>query len=303
MSYQVPTAPPAAQTSQKSFLTTWLLSLLFGVFGIDHFYLGKVGTGVLKLLTLGGLGFWYLIDLIITLTGNQKDKHGRVVEGYQEHKKVALFVSLGVILVWFVIGLLMRYGPGVGSPDKVDESLDEVDVNGLTVSAACEEVRAAGWRVDRVQGDGDYREKSDCSDSGRNVVRAIYYDGTVTLYFANEWYEAEATVEEAPVEESPVEQSPVEEAPVEEAPVEEAPVEEASTVGGTGGYQAIYDEYSARIQNECPTLSMGECAELTNEGVSEMAEYMYRASGTDGQYATYETWAGDLMDVYMSSVQ
>ena len=169
--------------------------------------------------------------------------------------------------------------------------LDEVDVNGLTVSAACEKVREAGWRVDEVAGSGNYLEKSDCSDSERNVVKSRYSTDEVTLYFANERDEPEEAVEETPVEE----------APVEEAPVEEAPVEEASTGEAAGGYQAIYDEYSARLQNECPTLSMAECAELSNEGVSKMAQYMYKAKGTDGQYATYETWAGKLMDVYMDS--
>lgn len=171
------------------------------------------------------------------------------------------------------------------------EEIDEVDVNGLTVSAACEKVREAGWRVDEVAGSGNYLEKSDCSDSERNVVKSRYSTDEVTLYFANERDEPEEAVEETPVEE----------APVEEAPVEEAPVEEASTGEAAGGYQAIYDEYSARLQNECPTLSMAECAELSNEGVSKMAQYMYKAKGTDGQYATYETWAGKLMDVYMDS--
>lgn len=166
------------------------------------------------------------------------------------------------------------------------EELDEVDVNGLTVSAACEKVREAGWNVSEVRGSGDSSEMSDCTDSERKVARSWFSDGSVTLYFANERKDAEAAVEEAPVE---------------EAPVEEAPVEEASTVESTSGYQAIYDEYSARIQAECPVLSMTECAELSNEGVSKMAEYMYKAKGTDGQYATYETWAGKLMDVYMAS--
>ena len=80
---------------------------------------------------------------------------------------------------------------------------------------------------------------------------------------------------------------------------EAQPEEEASS----GGYQAIYDEYAARLTEECPSLSMTECAELSNEGISEMAEYMLEASGTDGQMATYEEWAGKLQDVYMSSVQ
>lgn len=83
------------------------------------------------------------------------------------------------------------------------------------------------------------------------------------------------------------------------APEEEAVEPEASPEG----YQAIYDEYSARLTAECPNLAMTECAELSNEGVMKMAEYMYKAKGTDGQMATYEEWAGKLMDVYMSSVQ
>lgn len=179
------------------------------------------------------------------------------------------------------------------SSDEAVEALDEVDVNGLTVSAACEKVRAAGWRVDEVKGSEDSSEKSDCTDSERKVVKSWFSSSfspdTVTLYFANERDDAEAVVEETPAEE--------------ETPVEETTVEEASTVDSASGYQAIYDEYSARLQNECPTLSMMECAELSNEGVSKMAEYMYKASGTDGQYATYETWSGKLMDVYLSSAQ
>ena len=59
----------ASSTPQKSFVVTWLLSLLLGTFGIDRFYLGKIGTGILKLITLGGFGLWTLIDLIITIVG------------------------------------------------------------------------------------------------------------------------------------------------------------------------------------------------------------------------------------------
>lgn len=82
-----------------------------------------------------------------------------------------------------------------------------------------------------------------------------------------------------------------------EAEAPEKPVQSAR------GYQEIHNEYSARLNAECPSLSMTECAELSNEGVAEMAKYMYRASGTDGQYATYEEWAGKLMDVYLGAVQ
>lgn len=55
-----------------------LLSLFLGGMGADRFYVGKVGTGIAKLLTLGGLGVWSIVDLILVLTNNLKDKQGRV---------------------------------------------------------------------------------------------------------------------------------------------------------------------------------------------------------------------------------
>lgn len=176
-----------------------------------------------------------------------------------------------------------------------EEELQEVDVNGLTISAACEKVREAGWRVDEVRGTENYQESSDCTDSERKVAKSWFSSDTVTLYFANDPV--------APSEEAPIEESSIEESPVEEAPAAEPIVEEDSSVGSTRSYQAIYDEYSARLQNECPNLSMTECAELSNEGVTEMARYMYTAKGKDGQYGTYEEWSQKLYDVYMSSVQ
>lgn len=87
---------------QKSFVVTWLLSWLLGGLGIDRFYLGKIGTGILKLITFGGLGLWWLIDLIITLVGSQRDKQGAPLYGYLENRKIAwiitgIFVVLGAI--------------------------------------------------------------------------------------------------------------------------------------------------------------------------------------------------------------
>ncbi|WP_354261367.1 NINE protein [Arthrobacter sp. OAP107] len=88
--------------SNKSFLVTWLLSLLGGVLGVDRFYLGKVGTGLLKLFTLGGMGIWALVDLILVLTNKQRDKQGLALEGYDKHRKVALIVT-GVVILLGVI--------------------------------------------------------------------------------------------------------------------------------------------------------------------------------------------------------
>lgn len=62
--------------NQKDWLTALLLSIFLGSLGVDRFYLGYTGLGVLKLLTLGGCGIWFLIDLIMIATNKMKDKDG-----------------------------------------------------------------------------------------------------------------------------------------------------------------------------------------------------------------------------------
>lgn len=58
-------ADPECKTQRLSQVTTFFLSLFFGVFGVDQFYLGYIWPyGVIKLLTLGGFGLWYLFDLV-----------------------------------------------------------------------------------------------------------------------------------------------------------------------------------------------------------------------------------------------
>jgi len=65
--------------SEKDWLITLILSIVVGGFGIDRFYTGSVLLGVLKLVTLGGLGVWWLIDLIMLVTGNYKDGDGNLI--------------------------------------------------------------------------------------------------------------------------------------------------------------------------------------------------------------------------------
>ena len=64
------------QKSEKGFVPALLLCLLLGGLGIHRFYVGKIGTGILMLLTLGGFGIWALIDLIVIAVGSFKDKSG-----------------------------------------------------------------------------------------------------------------------------------------------------------------------------------------------------------------------------------
>jgi TM2 domain-containing membrane protein YozV len=64
------------EKSEKGFVPALLLCLLLGGLGVHRFYVGKIGTGILMLLTLGGFGIWALIDLIVIAVGSFKDKSG-----------------------------------------------------------------------------------------------------------------------------------------------------------------------------------------------------------------------------------
>ena len=64
------------QTSDKDWTTLLILSILLGGLGVDRFYAGHIGLGVLKLLTVGGCGIWALIDIILVAVGNFTDADG-----------------------------------------------------------------------------------------------------------------------------------------------------------------------------------------------------------------------------------
>lgn len=65
--------------SPLNWLTALLLCIFLGELGVHRFYAGKIGTGVLMLLTLGGCGIWYIIDLIMIVVGSFKDGDGNPI--------------------------------------------------------------------------------------------------------------------------------------------------------------------------------------------------------------------------------
>jgi len=66
--------------SEKGFVPTLLLAIFLGGLGAHRFFVGKIGTGIVQLLTLGGLGIWALIDIIMIIVGSFRDKQGLPVK-------------------------------------------------------------------------------------------------------------------------------------------------------------------------------------------------------------------------------
>ena len=71
--------------SEKSWITTLLLCLFLGGLGVHRFYAGKIGTGILQLITVGGCGIWTLIDLIMIITGSFTDKDGNPIKNDKDY--------------------------------------------------------------------------------------------------------------------------------------------------------------------------------------------------------------------------
>lgn len=63
----------------KDTLVIFLLSLFLGHYGVDRFMLGQVGLGILKLLTVGGCGIWWLIDLFLVMEETKKTNYEKIM--------------------------------------------------------------------------------------------------------------------------------------------------------------------------------------------------------------------------------
>jgi len=99
--------PP--DVSDRSRGVALALSGVLGMFGCHRFYVGKIGSGLCQLFTFGGLGIWYLYDVIMVASGSFRDANGRRVVNWGESDSVSTAAHLQL------------------SDERVEMLLDEID--------------------------------------------------------------------------------------------------------------------------------------------------------------------------------
>ena len=85
-------------TSDRSRTVALILAVLLGPFGAHRFYTGKIQSGIFMALTLGGLGIWYLYDVIVIAAGGFRDAEGRLVSDWEIEAHALPDVSEDVLM-------------------------------------------------------------------------------------------------------------------------------------------------------------------------------------------------------------
>lgn len=185
-------SPMPVSMGGKSFMVTFLLSLLLGAFGADRYYLGKIKSGLLKMFTLGGLLIWATVDMVLILANKTKDKDGNSLEGYEENRKTALIIAVVGMVLIVISGLFTIYAvsQAVKSVSKTVSSVADLakDCPNGTCTADTSNDPAVTQLNDNVDGTGDAANLSvsipsvdvspkttgDAADTGKKYVEVNF---------------------------------------------------------------------------------------------------------------------------------
>ena len=205
-----PYAP--AQQPPEDFVVAWLMAMFLGVLGVDRFYRGFIGLGLLKLITCGGAGIWSLVDLLLIVFTGGRDSTGQQLAGYEKHKKIAFIVTPIVLVLGLFMGIL---NGALGGSDTAAPEPEEV-----VAAAPAENV------------DDSAADPAEAEDN------------------AEEAPAQEAPAAEEPVEEEPAEVEPAaEEAPAADVPATQQALSAAVEQGRTDAESAETDPQRANVLN------------------------------------------------------
>ena len=148
------------ETKEKNWLTTFLLCLFLGNFGVHRFYTRKIASGIFQLLTAGGLGIWSLIDLILIASEKFKDSKGNYIKSHNKNLNVALIFC--VIIILLNIGILVNDVPKIKAlSEKLDNlgySFEEYKNEDakmqvfINLNATNEEIAKLGEELKQIEG-------------------------------------------------------------------------------------------------------------------------------------------------------
>lgn len=100
-------------------LTAWL-SLFFGWLGVDRFMMGQVGIGIVKLITLGGLGVWWIIDLIMILSSHN---FKNIKWDFPKNKTVNIIIITVILVIFFA--LIVMDSDQEGEPEQKAKAMQK----------------------------------------------------------------------------------------------------------------------------------------------------------------------------------
>lgn len=217
-----PAAPP------KDFVVAWLLALFLGAFGVDRFYRGFVGLGILKLLTCGGAGIWALVDLLIIIFTGGKDSKDQPLANYEKNKKLSWIVTaivLGIGLIFSAINGATSAGTDTSSAADETVATAELEPEGSEQEVVAEEAV----------------EEEPAEEPAENEKLAEDEPAKEPA--------AEEKPAEKPVKEEPAEKPAAEDTPAPDVPATQQAMSDAVAEGRTAAESAETDLQRANVLN------------------------------------------------------